>query len=336
MRILVALIILIGFNVNAQLPKYLVLEGGGIRGLAYSGALETLDSSGVLDEIECIAGTSSGAIAGSLYAIGYEPTEITEIMMETSIQNFNQVGFPLFGGIRRMKKSYGYYSTERFEKTIEKLIEKRGLNPELSFAELHQMRTKDARYKDLYITGTSMNEQAPVIFSYETYPNMKISTALRISISIPLYFEAIFLDSNGTVQDQKTCPDCDIMVDGGVLNNYPIHLFDSIAYDSTGQEIIFPNPYTLGLKLERSDQVNYGYDLAPYQVNNMGDFVGAVYTLSFENLNREHLCKQHYEQTVVIDNLDMNPRVRRIPKKEKQKLIESGRNGAREYLIAVR
>ncbi|MEM6845696.1 MAG: patatin-like phospholipase family protein [Bacteroidota bacterium] len=60
----------------------LVLSGGGARGIAHLGVLKVLDELGI--EIGAIAGSSSGAIAGALYASGYSPDEILQIINETN------------------------------------------------------------------------------------------------------------------------------------------------------------------------------------------------------------------------------------------------------------
>ena len=59
----------------------LVLGGGGARGGAHLGVLEVLESLHV--PIDCIAGTSMGALAGGAYADGYSPAEIEEIVAKT-------------------------------------------------------------------------------------------------------------------------------------------------------------------------------------------------------------------------------------------------------------
>jgi NTE family protein len=61
----------------------LVLSGGGARGIAHIGVLKALEEFGV--EADCIAGTSAGSIVGSLYAYGYKPDEIIELIVGTSI-----------------------------------------------------------------------------------------------------------------------------------------------------------------------------------------------------------------------------------------------------------
>ena len=63
---------------NDSAPKVgLVLSGGGAKGLAHIGALKTLDSLGV--KVDYIAGTSMGAIVGSLYASGYTGKQLDSI-----------------------------------------------------------------------------------------------------------------------------------------------------------------------------------------------------------------------------------------------------------------
>ena len=52
--------------------KNLVFEGGGIKGLAYAGALEALAGRGHLQTVEQVAGTSAGAITALLVALGYD------------------------------------------------------------------------------------------------------------------------------------------------------------------------------------------------------------------------------------------------------------------------
>jgi predicted acylesterase/phospholipase RssA len=50
--------------------KYLTLQGGGMKGLGYVSALEQLESCGVMDQLEAVAGSSAGAIVATLIALG--------------------------------------------------------------------------------------------------------------------------------------------------------------------------------------------------------------------------------------------------------------------------
>jgi NTE family protein len=56
--------------------KNLALEGGGVRGLAYAGALEVLEQKDILRNVERVAGSSAGAIAGLMISLGYDSIDV--------------------------------------------------------------------------------------------------------------------------------------------------------------------------------------------------------------------------------------------------------------------
>jgi NTE family protein len=61
----------------------LVLSGGGARGISHIGVIKALEEFGI--QLDCFAGTSAGSIVGSLYAYGYKPDEILDIIVGTSL-----------------------------------------------------------------------------------------------------------------------------------------------------------------------------------------------------------------------------------------------------------
>ena len=78
------------------------------------------------------------------------------------------------------------------------------------------------RFLDLRITGTDVTNRRARVFSFETTPDMEVALAVRISMSIPLFFESVPFRYPGTASDQ-------LYVDGGVMWNYPISIFDHPA-----------------------------------------------------------------------------------------------------------
>lgn len=62
------------------------LSGGGIRGLAHIGALQGLEELGI--KIDCISGTSAGAIAAALYATGYTPSQMEKLALSLKLREF--------------------------------------------------------------------------------------------------------------------------------------------------------------------------------------------------------------------------------------------------------
>ena len=336
------------FNLNAfksvgqqvQQVKYrnLIMEGGGIRGIAYGGALNELQNRGILQEIERVGGTSAGAIQAMLLAIGYTPAEITQVTYETDIKKFADGRFFFVGGILRLLNKYGWYRGERFSNFLGELLKRKGLSPDLTLAERHQLASKQ-NFRDLYVMGTNLSRQKAEVLSYETYPNMKVRDAVRISMSIPLYFKAVGIDSTGKVVPLKKSPPAgvSIMVDGGVTANFPIHIFDEPRYFKAKDSLELAkgiNPETLGLRLDRPEQIAYDRQqggLAPYQISGFNDYMSAFYTMVLENLNRATLKPEDWQRTISINTLQYTPRIKKMLVADKEPLLKSGEEAVKEF-----
>lgn len=319
---------------QAQQPTYrnLVMEGGGIKGIAYGGALAELESRGILQSITRVAGTSAGAIQAALFALGYNAEEITEIIHSTPIESFNDDGF-IVRGTKRLLKKFGWYKGDAFHMKMLSLIAQRTGNPNLTFADLHEL-AKTYPFRDLYVTGANLTEQRIEIFSYETFPNMRIADAVRISMSIPLFYEAIWLDAQGKVWEEG-CPSCQLFVDGGLLMNYPVEVFDRpefIKINYLGEEKPF-NTETIGLRLERCDQIEYDLNqnqtIAPRTIQDFGTYMSALSGLLMRNVAPPH--PRDPERTIYINDLGFSAMPRKVPVEEKEMLLNSGRQAVMEF-----
>jgi NTE family protein len=322
-----------------KLYANLVFEGGGIRGIAYGGAIVELEKEGMLAPVQRVAGTSAGAITATLMALGYSAKEIADIIYQLKLQKFSDGRFIFLGGINRLVKNYGWYKGDKFTRWIEDIIEHKTGNAHITFGELHHLSGKKG-FRDLYITGTSLTRQRAVVFSYETYPHMRIKDAVRISMSIPLFFKAVLIDSTGNIIHKKDNQreGVEVMVDGGIIANFPIGLFDSTRYTNDqgaeGNVYVF-NEQTLGVRLDRAEQILYDehqLQLAPYKIKNFTDYIGAFYTIIIESLNRTNLTEKDYERIIYIDTVNMSPKIRRLSQAQKALLFESGREGVRAFL----
>ena len=311
--------------------KNLVLEGGGVRGLAYAGALEVLEQNGTLANIQKVAGSSAGAIAGLMISLGYTSKEIDSILQTLKIQEFND-GRDIFGKIKRVKREYGVYKGEKFENWLADLIDSKTGNANTTFLQLHELHEKCNNYKDFYCTGTNVSKQELEVFSWKNWPEMKLKTAVHISGCIPFYFKPVPIDSLGNEVSMKdTSCTYDLYVDGGTLCNYPINIFDSTT-DGTdplvSQHVIY-NSETLGLKLERDEQLKY-YDenksgIAGYEIRNMKQYTSAVLNLVMENIYRKTPDLSNEKgRTIYISYGDISARVRKIPIEQRKMLHDNG------------
>jgi len=317
----------------------LVLEGGGMKGVAYPGALIELKKMGVLDSLERIAGTSSGSLNAAMLAVGYSPEELYHISYNTNYKKFNQKGFPIIRPAMRMKNTYGWYSSERYAKSIEDAIAHKTGNGNLTFGQLHDSALRNSTYKDLYVTGTCLNEQRTIIFSHETYPNMRIVDAVRISSTLPFHFETIFMTPSGVLISHKKQTDSTLlMADGGLMMNYPIHVFDTLADYGKCQEYL-PNPHTLGLRLEEPDELFVAQGKQgplPIFIQGFNTYMQAFYEMSFEKLNRISMSESDWQRTIIIDSKHIETKVRKLSDEEKDMLVESGRSAVLSHYQSAR
>lgn len=310
----------------------LVFEGAGIRGIAYCGAIQELEAKGLMKGVERVGGTSAGAITALALSLGYTGDEIAGIIAETNFKKFNDGRFFFAGGINRLQRYFGWYRGERFNKWLEAMIRAKAGDPDLTFQELHQQG-----FKDLYVTATCINKQQLVILSRETYPDMRVKDAVRISMSIPFYFEAVFIDTAGNViKRPKKKNNLDVMVDGGFTGNFPIRIFDSARYvNATAAENGFAlNNSTLGFRIDREEQITndkMNGTLAPMPVRNIREYTGAFYNIIIENLNRQTLSADDWKRTISISDGKIGPKIRRLSGSEIDSLIQNGRAATRAY-----
>ena len=306
--------------------KNLVFEGAGIRGIAYAGLLEEFEKANLITGIEKIGGTSAGAIIALPLALGYSAEDIKQIIYQTNFNKFNDGRFFFIGGIHRMKKRYGWYRGDKFSEWLADIIEHKTNDPDITFLEM-----RNRGYKDLYITATCLNRQTMLVFSSESYPDMKVQDAIRISMSVPLYFEAVFIDSTGAIiKKPGDRTDLDVVVDGGIIGNFPVQLFDTIAGTTR-----IANPATLGVRIDSDTQIEYDQatqQLAPIPIERFSSYMEALYVMVLENLNRRSLNEDDWKRTISVSSANIGPRVKKLSGSQKEDLLESGRRSAREFL----
>lgn len=323
-------------------PHYrnLILEGGGIRGIAYCGALEALEEKGILNNIRRVGGTSAGAIQATLLAVNYSAAEITDVVAGMKIQSFNDGQFLFVGGTHRLIERFGWYKGDVFRRWLGNKISAKVGKSDLTFGELHQLAQRDSCIKDLYVTATNLTQQKVMVFSYENHPNLAIADAVRASMSIPLYYCAVFMDSTGRFyKNPPVNTAADVLVDGGVLMNFPIDIFDQNQYLESPLGHFPPstkifNPTTLGLRLERSEQIKadaQNMGLASYSIRDFRSYLGAFYNLVSEVNNRNNFSSADLKRTISIDFQHIGARVRKISEEEKQTLINNGKKAVEVF-----
>lgn len=193
-------------NDETKLNKFtnktkLILSGGGVKGIALVGALHGLNEYKCLDSIDTIAGTSVGALIGILMIIGYTPIDIYDFIMMFDISKMSEYKFD------NIFNKFGLDDGHNIMIVIKNMFHNKNIPFDITFKQLYEMINKK-----IIITITCINDKKAIYCSVDNTPNLSVLLALRMSISVPLYFTPI-------------CHENRYYVDGGCIDNYPIQLF---------------------------------------------------------------------------------------------------------------
>jgi NTE family protein len=200
----------------------LVCEGGGVRGIGLVGAVDALAAAGY--RFPRVAGTSAGAIVASLVAalqVAGEPlTRLGEIMRSIDYRKFldrNLIGHvPLVGGGLSLLVSDGVYRGAYLEKLLAGLLSEFGVR---TFGDLRTGEEPEQFAWSLIVTASDLSRRRLVripwdLDSYGIDPDdFSVARAVHASSAIPYVFEPVRV--RGAT-----------WVDGGLLSNFPVELFD--------------------------------------------------------------------------------------------------------------
>jgi NTE family protein len=279
-------------KINIEKIDTLVLSGGGVKGIAYVGVFKRLRELGI--KVKEICTVSVGSIMGLLYVLGYD---YEELVNEINMQNMDTLRDINIGNFLN---KYGIDSGKNILKWLEKLLEGKGYNKDITFMELY-IRT-GIKYR---VLATNLNKYETMIFDYTSCPNMKITRAIRMSIGIPFVF---------TVQKYKG----DVHVDGAIVNNYPIDLYSDRLESVLGMNVV--------TSVERGEigKVNQVIsDISGYIFNVMNCFL----------VHRSKLLLSEYKMrtlSVMMDKM-VSTMSFNISNEEKEMLIECGYKSACEF-----
>jgi NTE family protein len=308
----------------------LVFEGGGVKGIAYCGALEILENKGILKNISRVAGTSAGAITAGLLAVGFDNNEIFILLKNTSFSSFMDSKWGFIRDAIGLFSKFGWYKGKKFQQWFELQVEKKTQNKNFTFKDLQEaVSSQKPGFKELAVAGTNLSTQTSEIFSWEKTPEISIANAIRISMSIPLFFYVV------NYKNYR-------YVDGGLYYNYPIDIFDNIKYLSNkkyGKEIDYDpregaiyNCQTLGLRVDAKEEIKAVFEKIPPQpIKNMKEFMSALIGGYMEGMNKIHLHKNDWHRTIYIDSLGVKTTQFDLDDSTIDRLIKSGQNGATDY-----
>lgn len=287
-----------------------VFSGGGVKAFAFIGALEAMEEKGLV--IKRAAGTSAGAILASMVLAGYKVSEMKQLLEEVDLSSFTDA--PLYVRRFRLAKwlqlffKMGIYKGDRFEKWLEAVLAKKGLK---TFGDLPagslRMIASDLSLGKLIVIPDDLKKV------YDVDPNtFPVAKAVRMSAGFPFFFmpEKLY----------GMLPEPSLMVDGGLLSNFPLWIFTS---DKQQQK----RPI-LGVKLSSS----YIPELQRKRIRNAFDLCQAMLS-AMKGAHDERYVSAWAEHNIIsIPITDTNTMDLDISTANKEKLIGIGKESAVRYL----
>ena len=207
------------FAQEKERPKVgLVLSGGGAKGLAHIGVLKAIEEAGV--QIDYIGGTSIGAIVGGLYASGYNANQIDSIFRVSDFDRLLKDYIP-----RSSKNFYEKENDERYALTLPFDKGKIGIPYSYSkglniFGLLNKLMHNQRHTRDFnklpipfLCIATDIETGKEVLLDHGY-----LSQAIMASATFPSLFSPVSIDGK-------------LLIDGGVVNNYPIDEVKKLGAD---------------------------------------------------------------------------------------------------------
>ena len=217
----------------------LVLSGGGAKGITHIGIIRALEENNI--PIDYIAGTSMGAIVGSLYAMGYSPDDMERLIKSDNFKRWYTGGIeekyiyyfkknpptPEFINIRvSLKNPLHKVQTQFLPSSV---VDPLQMN--LAFLELFGEATAECSgdFNRLFVpfrcVASDVYNKRPIIFK-----EGDLGDAVRASMSFPAMFKPIEIDSV-------------LAYDGGIYNNFPVNVMvDSFHPDVIIGSVVSSNP----------------------------------------------------------------------------------------------
>jgi NTE family protein len=310
-----------------------------VKGIGLAGAFSYLDEQGF--KPQRVAGTSAGAITAALVAAGYSGQELQSLVLEEmKFKSFEDGGRWPVSQALELAAHKGLHPGKYFESWMRERLEQKGIT---KFGQLRVANsdggtggtggTGEAAQYRLQVIASDITEQRMLVLPRDAQEHLgldpdelEIAAAVRMSMSIPIFFDPVVYHDPRNPHDQR------LIVDGGLLSNFPVWLFDSPPgqvprWPTFGLLLVAPNqqaPLVAGDAPERTDEG---------KVSILG-FLMAIGHTMMEAHDRLYVEQANYARTIPINTLGVQTTQFSIDDDPqlKRKLYDSGRDAAAEFL----
>jgi NTE family protein len=311
-------------------PTDLVLSGGGVLGIGHVGAASVLEEHGA--QFRRIAGTSAGSIVGALLAAGATAPQLHDLLGTLHYDRFlDEDGLdriPLLGPALSLVLENGYAAGKYLHELLSGELEKLGVR---TFGDLRieddpgaDPRASHRWRLTVMAADVTRGQLLRLPEDYERYgldPDAQpVADAVRASTSVPYLFEPFKLRHRGGES---------LLVDGGLITNYPIDIFDrtdgqAARWRTIGVTLIPPLP---------AGDTRLVPQLALLRPVPGFRFLESVVTTAVVGRDQGYLAQPWVaERSIEVDSLGVGPFDFTIDQATAERLYQSGRRAATDFL----
>lgn len=280
-----------------------VFKGGGVKGIGLVGGLAVAEERGW--RWRAVAGTSAGAMVAALVAAGYPAEEIRRIIGELDLRSFGDGG-PF--KVASLLLHEGLFKGEKLLGLVDQLLTDRLGKPRVTFRDLPvacQIVATDLTHRRMLVFPDDLARPPYSLADPYAFP---VADAVRASTAIPFFFRPYRMELPGGVQAT--------LVDGGLLSNFPIHLFRPV-----GRPALLP---TIGFDLCACEE-------EPQPTDTPLELVEAVVNTILGGRDRSDLEQADYVRTIPIETAPYRTTQFDIDTKGKEELYVRGRKAAEAF-----
>lgn len=210
-----------------------VFSGGAVKGLAYIGVFRKIEELIIdrkieecnvdfneeickipLFNIKTICAVSAGSIFSLIYLLKYSYIEMLQEVLNKKFDQLKDIR------IMNFVNKYGLDNGNKIMSWLETLMTKKNIDFNITLKEFYNITNVDFQ-----VMATNLNKYCYKKFNHIDTPDMKVLDAIRMSISVPFLF---------TINEYQG----DIMVDGGLIDNYPIEIFNNNLDNLLGFKLV--------------------------------------------------------------------------------------------------
>jgi len=227
--------------------KHLVISGGGPAGFYTYGAAKYLANQNFwnIDEIQTIYATSIGAYIGTLFCLKYDWETLNDYIIKRPLERIFHISPEAVFNIWETK---GLFGEDCVKETLKPLLIAKELDVDVTLKEFYEYSKIELHMFTVDINEFPLRETD---ISYKTHPDLKLITALMMTMAIPFICKPILFDNK-------------CFLDGGVVTNYPLQICLTQTKCNENEVLGFKNFYSTEKKNTSMNGVNHDTNLFNY------------------------------------------------------------------------